>query len=121
MYDEAWRMQREQFWDEAMSGVDWDLVHERYAKLLPLVRTRAELSDVMWEMLGELGTSHAYEIGGDHRRPPQYRRGFLGADLVWDGDAYEIKKLYRRSRRRDSPCAKAIASSPSAAKPSRRR
>jgi tricorn protease len=108
MYDEAWRMQREQFWDESMSGVDWELVRERYAKLLPLVRTRAELSDVMWEMLGELGTSHAYEIGGDHRRPPQYRRGFLGADLVWDGTAYEIKKLYRGdswNRDADSPLA----------------
>jgi len=108
MYDEAWRMQREQFWDESMSGVDWDLVHERYARLLPLVRTRAELSDVMWEMLGELGTSHAYEIGGDHRRPPQYRRGFLGADLAWNGEAYAITKLYRGdswNRDADSPLA----------------
>jgi tricorn protease len=106
MYDEAWRMQREQFWDETMSGVDWDLVHARYARLLPLVRTRSELSDLMWEMLGELGTSHAYEIGGDHRMPPQYRRGFLGADLTWNGDAYEITKLYRGdswNRDADSP------------------
>ena len=108
MYYEAWRMQREQFWDAAMSGVDWDLVRERYAKLLPLVRTRAELSDVMWEMLGELGTSHAYEIGGDHRLPPQYRRGFLGADLAWNGDGYKIEKIYRGdswNRDIDSPLA----------------
>ena len=108
MYYEAWRMQREQFWDAAMSGVDWDLVRERYAKLLPLVRTRAELSDVMWEMLGELGTSHAYEIGGDHRLPPQYRRGFLGADLTWNGDGYRVDKIYRGdswNRDIDSPLA----------------
>jgi tricorn protease len=110
MYDEAWRMQREQFWDETMSGIDWDLVHERYRKLLPLARTRTELSDLLWEMLGELGTSHAYEIGGDHRRPPQYRRGFLGADLAWNEDAggYEIAKLYRGdswNRDIDSPLA----------------
>ena len=110
MYDEAWRMQREQFWDETMSGIDWDLVHARYAKLLPLARTRTELSDILWEMLGELGTSHAYEIGGDHRRPPQYRRGFLGADLAWNADAggYEIAKLYRGdswNREIDSPLA----------------
>jgi len=110
MYDEAWRMQKEQFWDESMSGVDWDLVHQRYAKLLPLVRTRSELSDVLWEMLGELGTSHAYEIGGDHRVPPQYRRGFLGADIVWNSDAggYLISKIYRGdswNRDIDSPLA----------------
>jgi tricorn protease len=110
MYHEAWRMQTEQFWDEAMSGVDWHLVRERYARLLPLVRTRSELSDVMWEMLGELGTSHAYEIGGDHRMPAQYRRGFLGADLTWDDDAeaYTIAKIYRGdswNREIDSPLA----------------
>jgi tricorn protease len=110
MYHEAWRMQTEQFWDETMSGIDWDLVRERYAKLLPLVRTRSELSDILWEMLGELGTSHAYEIGGDHRVPPQYRRGFLGADLVWNSDekAYSIAKIYRGdswNRDIDSPLA----------------
>ncbi len=108
MYHEAWRMQREQFWDETMSGVDWNLVRERYAKLLPLVRTRSELSDIMWEMFGELGTSHAYEIGGDHRRPAQYRRGFLGADYSWDEEShgYKIDKIYRGdswNREIDSP------------------
>ncbi len=110
MYHEAWRMQTEQFWDESMTGIDWNLVRERYARLLPLVRTRADLSDVMWEMFGELGTSHAYEIGGDHRRPPEYRRGFLGADLAWDQEAegYRILKIYRGdswNRESDSPLA----------------
>ncbi|MGH7727339.1 MAG: S41 family peptidase [Vulcanimicrobiaceae bacterium] len=110
MYHEAWRMQREQFWDPEMSGVDWDLVRERYARLLPLVRTRSELSDLLWEMFGELGTSHAYEIGGDLRKPPAYRRGFLGADLVWDEDAqgYRIASILRGDswdREIDSPLA----------------
>jgi tricorn protease len=110
MYDEAWRMQREQFWDESMTGIDWNLVHDRYARLLPLVRTRTELSDILWEMFGELGTSHAYEIGGDHRLPPQYRRGFLGADLRYDAETggYAIDKIYRGdswNREIDSPLA----------------
>ncbi len=110
MYHEAWRMQREQFWDENMSGIDWDLVRERYAKLLPRVRTRSDVSDVLWEMLGELGTSHAYEIGGDHRHPMQYRRGFLGADFAWNAHAngYTIEKIYRGdswNREIDSPLA----------------
>jgi tricorn protease len=110
MYFEAWRLQGEQFWDEHMSGVDWNLVRDRYAALLPLIRTRAELSDLLWEMHGELGTSHAYEIGGDRREPPQYRRGFLGADLTWNADAggYRIDKIYRGDswdRSIDSPLA----------------
>ena len=47
--------------------------------------TRAELSDLIWELQGELGTSHAYEMGGDYRSGPHYRQGFLGVD--WDFDA----------------------------------
>ncbi|MBV8600490.1 MAG: PDZ domain-containing protein, partial [Candidatus Eremiobacteraeota bacterium] len=112
MYREAWRLQREQFWDERMSGVDWDVVFERYARLLPLIRTRGELSDLIWEMHGELGTSHAYEIGGDYRPTPQYRRGFLGADLRWDDslEGWRIEKIYRGDswdREFDSPLAAA--------------
>ncbi len=110
MFAEAWRLQREQFWDERMSGVDWDAVYLRYAALLPRLRTRLELSDLIWEMQGELGTSHAYEIGGDLRIPPQYRRGFLGADYVWNRAAggYEISRIYRGDswdRKSDSPLA----------------
>jgi tricorn protease len=110
MYQEAWRMQREQFWDATMTGIDWDLVRSRYARLLPRVRTRGELSDLMWEMLGELGTSHAYEIGGDRRVPPAHRRGFLGADLAYDESAkgYRILTIYRGdswNREIDSPLA----------------
>jgi tricorn protease len=74
------------------------------------VRTRGELSDLIWEMQGELGTSHAYEYGGDYRVPPQYQRGFLGADLEWDEarGGYRIQRIYRGdswNRDSDSPLA----------------
>jgi tricorn protease len=110
MLREAWRLQREQFWDPQMSGIDWDAVLERYAALLPRVRTRAELSDLIWEMQGELGTSHAYEMGGDLRVPPQYKRGFLGADYAWDAAraGYRIEAILRGdswNRGDDSPLA----------------
>jgi tricorn protease len=110
MFHEAWRLQREQFWNADMSGVDWELIRERYAKLIPVLRTRSELSDLIWEMQGELGTSHAYEIGGDHRHPPNYFRGFLGADLAWDAQAqaYRATRIYRGdswNRELDSPLA----------------
>jgi tricorn protease len=110
MYREAWRLQTEQFWVEDMSDIDWDRVYDRYKALLPRVRTRGELSDLIWEMHGELGTSHAYEYGGDYRQPPQYQRGFLGADLVWDDarEGYRIARIYRGdswNREHDSPLA----------------
>ncbi len=97
MLREAWRLQRDNFWTADMSGVDWAAVWERYSRLLPRIATRGELSDLMWEMQGELGTSHAYEMGGDYRQGPKYGRGFLGADLRWDGAAggYRIARLVR--------------------------
>jgi tricorn protease len=84
MYREAWRLQRDQFWTEDMSQVDWQAVYERYLPLIDRIASRAEFSDLMWEMQGELGTSHAYEMGGDYRPEPHYDMGFLGADLVYD-------------------------------------
>ncbi len=97
MLREVWRLQRDQFWVEDMSGVDWNAVYTRYSPLLDRVSTRAELSDLIWEMQGELGTSHAYEAGGDHRRPPQIALGHLGADLklAADGAGWEIVDTVR--------------------------
>lgn len=84
MLREAWRLVRDQFWRADMSGVDWDAVWDRYKALLPRLSARSEFSDLVWSMQGELGTSHAYEFGGDYASPPQYQPGLLGADLRWD-------------------------------------
>jgi tricorn protease len=92
MLREVWRLQRDHFWVPDMSGNDWNAVLAQYEPLLDRVSTRAELSDLIWEMQGELGTSHAYEMGGDHRRPPAVALGYVGAELrlVEDDQTYEI-------------------------------
>jgi tricorn protease len=95
MFREVWRLQRDQFWVADMSGVDWDAVYARYAPLVDRVSTRSEFSDLVWELHGELGTSHAYEWGGDHRRPPAVTLGHLGADFDWTKDGYTIARLVR--------------------------
>ncbi|NTV46375.1 MAG: peptidase [Chlorobiales bacterium] len=92
MYKEAWRLQRDQFWTSDMSGVDWKHIFKRYESLLARISTRSEFSDLMWEMQGELATSHCYEMGGDYRPEPKYLQGSLGADFEYDEafDAYRI-------------------------------
>jgi tricorn protease len=87
MLREAWRMMRNRFWSANMSDVNWEAMYRRYSWLLPRLATRGDLSDVLWEMQGELGTSHAYEFGGDYRPAPPYHHGFLGADFVWDEES----------------------------------
>lgn len=95
MYREAWRLQRDHFWTADMSGVDWQQVYQRYLPLLERVATRVEFSDLMWEMQGELGTSHAYEYGGDYPNDPEYDQGFLAADFRYDeaSDGYVLVRV----------------------------
>ena len=95
MFREAWRLQREHFWVGDMSGVDWDGAYRRYRPLLDRVTSRGELSDLMWELQGELGTSHAYEIGGEYRPGPDYAQGLLGADYerAPDGRGVRIVRI----------------------------
>ncbi|MEO8080228.1 MAG: S41 family peptidase [Caldimonas sp.] len=95
MLREVWRLQRDQFWSADMSGVDWQAAYRLYAPLVERVATRADLSDLIWEMQGELGTSHAYEMGGDHRKPPALALGYLACELRYDAadDSYEITRI----------------------------
>ena len=84
MFSEAWRLQRDFFWVKNMSGINWKKIHERYFKLVERIQTRSEFSDLVWEMQGELGTSHCYEFGGDYKPRRNYQIGLIGADLQYD-------------------------------------
>ena len=97
MFQEAWRLQREQFWTEDLSGIDWDAVNRLYQPLIERVTTRSEFSDLLWELQGELGTSHAYEMGGEYRRGPTIGRAFSGVDWEFDASAggYRIAAIAR--------------------------
>lgn len=97
MLHEVWRLQRDHFWDPGMSKIDWRSVLPRYHALVDRVNTRSEFSDLVWELQGELGTSHAYDIGGDYRHSPHYGVGQLGAEFTWDEGAkgYRIARLLR--------------------------
>ncbi|MEV0390529.1 PDZ domain-containing protein [Nonomuraea sp. NPDC050643] len=93
MFREAWRLQRENFWTEDMAGVDWPAVYERYLPLVDRVTTRGEFSDLLWELHGELATSHAYESGGEYRPGPDYSQGKLGVDWDHRDGVYHIRSI----------------------------
>jgi len=78
-----------------MSALDWAEIYQRYRPLVDRVATRSELSDLLWELQGELGTSHAYESGGEYRHGPHYHQGFLGVDWEYDADhgSYRIGRV----------------------------
>ena len=79
MYDEAGRLMRDHFWIADMGGVDWDGVLERYRPLVERVATRDDLSELLWEVQGELGSSHAYEIAPAAAGPSRAGRSATSA------------------------------------------
>ncbi|MQA09710.1 MAG: peptidase S41 [Pseudonocardiaceae bacterium] len=80
-YEEAGRLMRDHFWRADMGGVDWAGVLDRYRPLLDRIGTHGELVDLLWEVQGELGTSHAYVLPPTSAADPKRRQGLLGADL----------------------------------------
>ena len=97
MLRDAWRLQRDYFWTDDMSAVDWKMVYERYLPLVDRIASRSEFTDLLWEMQGELGTSHAYVQGGDYRMEPTNYQGLLGADFSYDAatDSYRVTNILR--------------------------
>ncbi len=83
-YGEAGRFLPWDYWTPDMSGVDWDGVLGEYRPLLDRIRSAADFADRMWEVLGELGTSHAY-VTAAWTGPRDYVPvGQLGADISRD-------------------------------------
>lgn len=96
MFDETWRMMRDFYWDANMGGVDWREQRDKYRTLLPRLGTRAELNDLLGELIGELATSHTYISGGDLGvEVPQVSTGLLGVDVVRKGLGFEVTRIYR--------------------------
>ncbi|WUH95921.1 PDZ domain-containing protein [Streptomyces sp. NBC_00433] len=88
-YAEAGRLIRDYFWAPDMCGVDWPAVLDQYHPLVDRVATPDEFADLLREVLGELGTSHAYVAAARRNEgPPHYQRpiGLLGADFQHNKD-----------------------------------
>ncbi|MCM2579100.1 S41 family peptidase [Streptomyces meridianus] len=83
-FEEAGRIVRTYFWDPGMCGIDWDAVLDQYRPLVEHVATPDEFADLLREVLGELGTSHAYVVPARRNEGPgRYQRpiGLLGANF----------------------------------------
>jgi len=86
-FAEAGRIVRRDFWTPDMSGIDWDAVLAAYRPLVDRIRGAADFADLLWELLGELGTSHGYVDQAHEDSPgrPAPAVGQLGADISRDG------------------------------------
>ncbi len=97
MYQNAWRLERDLFFSPVMNGVDWQAVHDSYAKLLPQVGSREDLNYLIGQMIGEMSNSHTYVGGGDGGDPAtRVKPALLGVDWALDpaSGRYRIATIY---------------------------
>ena len=92
-FDEAWRLQRDFFWAEDMAGQDWESIHKRYRPLVERLGSHDDLVDLLWEMHGELGTSHAYVRPAPVTENGSQGQGRLGADIAHTPAGWEITRI----------------------------
>jgi len=78
-FDEAWRLQRDFYYTPDMAGTDWDAVHARYRPIVDRLGSHDDLVDLLWELHGELGTSHAYVTPAPDVEEGAGAQGHLGA------------------------------------------
>jgi len=93
LFTDAWRFERDFFYDPSLHGVDWKAMRDRYGKLLGDAVTRWDVSYVLGELIAELNSSHTYRSGGDLERSPERAVGYLGCDFVLTNGAYRLAKI----------------------------
>ncbi len=96
MFLDAWRMHRDFSFDAGMRGLDWDAVRARYQPLLPRVTDRAELDDLLAQMISELGILHSQVRGADFPVDDEApKAAMLGARFGQQAGGLRIEHIYR--------------------------
>jgi tricorn protease len=98
MFREAWRLERDYFYDLKMHGLDWPAMLEKYRPLSLQVTSRGELDDLLAQMVSELSALHTFVYGGEHRKgEEEIAVASLGAVLARDEAAggWRVERLYR--------------------------
>jgi len=104
MFHQAWRLERDFFYNMKMNGIDWPAIKVKYEKLLPSMACREDLNYLIGEMVGELHNSHSYVGGGDRPGPKYLPTGLLGVDFALDkaSGRYYFAKIYKGDNSREN-------------------
>lgn len=95
IFRDAWRLERDYFYDEGMHGVNWQEMYDRYGKLIDDAATRWDVNYIIGELIAELNASHTYRGGGDLESAKKIDVGYLGVDFEIGEGKYKIKKILK--------------------------
>lgn len=96
IFNEAWRVNRDYFYDPGMHGVDWNAMKAKYEPFVAHASCKDDLYRVMQWMFSELSVGH-HRFGSDGdglHNPKRIPGGLLGADYNINKGRYQITKIY---------------------------
>jgi tricorn protease len=102
VFEEAWRVMKNRFYDANMHGVNWAAAKDRYESLLPNITDNDQLHDTVMTMIGELNASHTGISGGGNlpgqpAAPERITTRYPGFELSADASGfYKISRIYRK-------------------------
>jgi tricorn protease len=94
MYHEAFRLERDFFYDPGFHGLDLEATEKKYEAYLPGVASRADLNYVFQEAMGELSVGHLFVRGGEEPEVKSIPVGLLGADYKIENGRYRFSHIY---------------------------
>lgn len=100
IFNEAWRMERDYYYEPGMHVLDWPAMRKKYAKMMDKATCRQDVRFIIGELIGELNTSHTYIFGGDKtRKADRVGVGLLGADYQVDkkNNRYRFTKILKEA------------------------
>ena len=101
VFEEAWRVMKNRFYDPKMHGVNWEAAKDKYESMLPHIADNEELHNVVMEMIGELNASHTGISGGTRlpgeATPERIQTRYPGFELLPDTSGfYKVGYIYRK-------------------------
>jgi tricorn protease len=94
MYHEAFRLERDFFYEPGFHGLDLAATEKKYAAYLPGVASRDDLNYIFRETMGELTVGHLFVRGGDGPETRRIPVGLLGADYSIENGRYRFARIY---------------------------
>jgi len=94
MYYEAWRTERDWFYDRNLHGLDLQEAEKKYEPYLRNIAARSDLTYLFQEMLGNMVVSHMGTGGGDLPEVKHVQTGLLGADYEVANGRYRFARVY---------------------------
>jgi tricorn protease len=94
MYHEAWRVERDHFYDPSYHGLDLKAAEKRYEPFLGGIGSRADLNYLFSEMLGNMVVGHLGVFGGEQPELKRVQTGLLGCDFKVENGRYRFARVY---------------------------